>query len=73
MKLTIKETHVDPIYGRIFEGWMSDNAQQFGGLMHTHCAMNSSNAIAYMVAVEKRAFKIGIPVEIVFDFLPATA
>lgn len=65
--LNIRETHTDEIYGRIFEGHMSDDAQQFGGLMHTHCAMNSSQAIAYKVAVEKRAFQIGATVDVVIS------
>jgi len=67
--LTITEKYVDEVYGRIFEGYMSENSQAFGGLMHTHCAMNSSQAIAYKVEIEKRAFEIGAQVEVVYDFL----
>lgn len=61
--VTIRETHVDDTYGRIFEGWMDADAQQFGALMHTHCAMDSSKAIAYCVEIEARAFKLGVTVE----------
>lgn len=84
-KLHIKETHVDPIYGRIFEGWMSGDAMNvFGSLAHTQCAMTSGQAIAYKCAVEKRTFEHSqvkkfdsnwqpveaeIKVELVFDFL----
>lgn len=84
--LNIKETHIDPVYGRVFEGWISgEGSRAFGSLASTHCAMTSSQAIAYKVAAEKRAFEYsslpkidgsGNPVEssveleIVFDLLP---
>jgi hypothetical protein len=70
-QLTLKETHVDETYGRVFEGWMSgDVVGIFGDLYHTHCAMTSGQAIAHKVAVEKVAFTAGVNVEVVFDFLP---
>lgn len=85
-QLHIKETHVDKVYGRIFEGWMTGDALNvFGELAHTHCAMTSSQAIDYKCRVEKHAWEStqaqwftsdGQPtqnefkVEIVFDFLP---
>jgi len=57
-KLHIKEKATDAVYGRQFEGWMSGGAMNvFGSLAGTHCAMNSTQAIAYRVAVEKRAFE----------------
>jgi hypothetical protein len=68
--LHIKETHVDSVYGRIFEGWISGQSLKvFGSLGSTHCAMTSGQAIAYKAAVEKRAFETSIEVETVFDFL----
>ena len=57
-QVVIKETHVDPIYGRIFEGWMTGDALNvFGSLSDTHCAMTSGQAIAYCQKVEKHAFE----------------
>ena len=43
----------------IFEGWMSGDkaASIFGDLAHTHCAMTSQQAIAYKVAVERKAWQ----------------
>jgi hypothetical protein len=83
-KIHIKETHVDPTYGRIFEGWMSGDALNvFGDLAHTHCAMTSSQAIAYCCEVEKVAHGVSVisreigdnrtlEVERVYDFLNAS-
>ena len=84
-QLHIKETYVDSVYGRIFEGWMTGaGLNAFGSLADTQCAMTSSQAIAHKCAVEKHAFEIseatwlsqdGLPVqnefkvETVFDFL----
>ena len=83
-KLHIKETHVDPIYGRIFEGWISGDALNVFGSLTQNFAMTSSQAIAYKCQVEKHAWEAGqsqwitadgqpvqnnFQVEIVFDFL----
>ena len=70
-RLHIKETYVDSIYGRIFEGWMSGDALNvFGSLAHTHCAMPSGQAIAYKVAVEKCAFEYSQAVKVDADWQP---
>jgi hypothetical protein len=79
VKLHIKETHVDKVYGRIFEGWMSgEHLNVFGDLAHTHCAMTSGQAIAYRCEVEKTAYGFNViakdngqavEVETVYDFL----
>ncbi len=53
--LHIKETYVHPVYGRIFDGWVESEAT--GVFDNAHYAMTSSQAIAYKVAAEKRAWE----------------
>lgn len=59
VELHITEKSTNKNGSPIFEGWLSGEKaiSIFGDLAHTHCAMTSQQAIAYKVAVEKRAWQ----------------
>ena len=57
-QLHISEKYTEKDGSPIFEGYMTgDCLGAFGSLAGTHCAMTSTQAIAYKCEVEKRAFE----------------